>query len=169
MATQSRVWIEDNHARSSVITWVPVPIEKVFAYISEFNRHTEWGRNEITVTPLSSAPMGVGSRYKSVAKQAGQDWPSDLEVTGYEPPHRFEFTATGGPMDAPVGDPHRHEFLLTPENGGTRIELRRSDPKPPNWSTWLWALLKHPFVRASLYRRVETVENLRNELERQRI
>jgi hypothetical protein len=110
----------------------------------------------------------LGSKYQSVGKQGGKEWPSDLEVTAYEPPHRFEFTAAGGPLDSPVGDPHRHEFLIRPENGGTSLELRRSDPKPPSMSTLVWRLFGYLVVSATLAWRIETVENLRVELERQK-
>ena len=89
-----------------------------------------------------------------------------MAVTGFEPPRCFEFTATGGPLDAPIDQPHRHEFLLTPQDGGTRLELRRTDPKPPTWPAWLFGLLGNTITRISLGRRIETVESLRLQLER---
>ena len=124
--------------------------------------------DEITVMPVTPGPVKLGSRFKSVGRQAGKDWPSDLEVTGYEPPARFEFTATGGPLDSPPGDPHRHEFLLKAENDGTSIELRRSDPLPPNVAEWLFRLFGYLLLRSTLGKRKQTLENLVNRLESQK-
>ena len=167
MKTKARTWIQDGHILCSMSAWVPLPPEAVFAYVSDFSRHHEWARNALTITALGAGPAGVGSKYRSVARQAGKDWASDLEITGYEPPSRFEFTATGGPLDSPVDDPHRHEYRMRGENGGTLIELRRSDPKPPDWSPFLYRLLAGVLARATLNRRVEGFESLRAALEQQ--
>lgn len=168
MNTSGKAWVEGLRARSSVTTWVPLPPQEVFEYVSDFSRHHEWATNHITVTPVSEGPARLGSKYRSVGIQAGKEWPSELEISGYEPPRRFEFTATGGPLDAPDDDPHRHEFLMTPENGGTRLELRRTDPKPPSWPAWLFRLLGGPIVRGTMKKRIATVESLRTCLERQK-
>ena len=166
MKSNAHTWVQDGHIWCSIGAWVPLPQEAVFAYISDFSKHPEWARNELTITPLSTGPARVGSKYRSVARQAGKDWPSALEITGYEPPSRFEFTATGGPLDSPVDDPHRHEYILRPENGGTRLELRRSDPKPPDWNPLLYRLLAWPLASLTLSRRVEGFESLRVCLEK---
>lgn len=165
MGTSGRTWVEGSHAKSSVATWVSVPPEKVFAYVADMARHREWALDEITVTPVSPGPVGLGSRFRSVGRQLGKEWPSELEVTAYEPSDRFEFTATGGPLPSPDGDPHRHEFLLTPERGGTRLELRRTDPAPPNWPGLAFRLLGPLLVRSTLGKRTQTVERLRLRLE----
>lgn len=82
-------------------------------------------------------------------------------MTVFEPPHRFEFTATGGPGGTSLGHPHRHDFLFTPENGGTRIELRRTDPAP----NVLFAPIGPIVLRAVRGIRMRTVDNLRSRLE----
>lgn len=33
----------------------------------------------------------------------------------------------------PDDDPHRHRFIFTPDNGGTRIDQERWDPFSPAW------------------------------------
>jgi uncharacterized protein YndB with AHSA1/START domain len=158
--------MQDGSARSSVTAWVPLPPQQVFDYISDFSRHHEWAMDEIRITPVSPGHVKLGSTFRSVGKQAGKEWPSSLEVTAFEPPRSFEFTATGGPLDAPIDQPHRHEFILAPQDGGTRLELRRTDPKPPTWPAWLFRLFGDPIVRLSMGRRIETVERLRLQLER---
>lgn len=166
MKANGRAWMQDGSARSSVTARVPLPPQQVFDYISDFSRHHEWARNEISITPVSPGPVKLGSKFRSIGKQAGKEWPSSLEVTAFEPPRRFEFTATGGPLDAPLDQPHRHEFILTPQDGSTLLELRRTDPKPPTWPAWLFRLLGNAILRISMGHRVETIESLRLQLER---
>ncbi len=146
--------------------WVRVLPETAFAYVADITRHNEWTVNEIKVTPLTPGPVRLGSRYSAVGRQAGKDWPSQLEVTAYEPPRRFEFTATGGPAPAPESDPHRHEFLFTPQNGGTQLEVRRTDPAPSNWPSWFLYIFTS-LVMPILIRgpRIRTVERLRARLD----
>lgn len=164
MGTSCKVWLEGRYARSSVVTWAPVKPERASSYISDLTRHREWATNGIVVTPVSDGPIRVGSRFRSVGRQYGKEWPADLEVTEYDPPRSFAFTATGGPLPSPEGDPHRHEFLLTPEDGGTRLELRRCDPAPPSWPSWFWHLVGPLVLRSAVGTRIQTVERLRARL-----
>ena len=115
--------------RSSLTVWVPANPDQVFAYVSDITRHPEWAVHKVTVQPLDPAgPVRVGSRFTSSGRQGGRDWPSTLEVTIYERPRRFEFTATGGPIPSPAGNPHRHTFRFMPDGGGTRIVYERLNP-----------------------------------------
>ena len=165
MRTRGRTWVEGRRARSAVVAWVPAPPEAAFAYVADFTRHHEWTLDEVTVEPLTPGPVRMGSRYAAVGRQGGKDWPSQLEVTTYEPARRVAFTATGGPIGTPDDDPHRHEFLFRAHDNGTQIELRRTDPAPPRWPTWFCALVLAPLVRATLGKRLTTVERLAARLE----
>jgi hypothetical protein len=98
-----------------------------------------------------------------VGHQAGKEWPSELEVTVYDRPSTFEFTATGGPIGTPEDDPHRHTFTFTSEEGGTRIVLVRRDPLPADWSR-AKRFLTPILVRLTSGVRKRTVENLRQRL-----
>ncbi len=158
--------VEDHHFYHSIVTWVRIPPEQAFAYVADVSRHNEWSTNSIKITPLTPGPVRLGSKYAAVGRQWGKDWPSQLEVTGYEPPRRFEFTATGGPVSAPEGDPHRHEFLFIPERGGTRLEAQRWDPVPPTWSPWFtraFLVLVAPVLNMPI--RLRTIGNLRTRLD----
>ena len=104
-----------------------------------------------------------GARYRAVGRQGGKDWPSQLEVTIYNRPLTFEFTATGGPIGTPEDDLHRHTFTFTAEDGGTRIVLVRRDPYPPEWSPFKRALGR-VIVRLTLRIRKRTVAQLRRRL-----
>jgi|GEM_PF-369742 len=158
--------VENGHFHHSIVTWVRVSPETAFAYVSDISRHNEWAENEVKITPLTPGLVRLGSKYEAVGRQAGKDWPSQLEVTAFEPPRRFEFTATGGPIGTPEGDPHRHQFLFTPKNGGTELEVGRIDPAPPGWPLLLYrifAVLVRPFLLRGP--RTRTIENLRTKLD----
>ncbi len=158
--------VEGHRFYHAIVTRVRIPPEAAFAYVADISRHNEWTTNSIRVTPLTPGPVRLGSKYAAVGRQWGKDWPSELEVTGYEPSQRFEFTATGGPVGAPEGDPHRHEFLFTRESGGTRLEARRWDPIPSTWPSWqvrIFTVAVAPILNMPI--RLRTIENLRRRLD----
>ena len=164
--TPKYVAIENRHLLHTIVTWVRVPPEIAFAYVADITRHNEWASDKINVTPITPGPVQLGSKYTVVGRQGGKDWPSQLEVTGYEPPHRFAFTATGGPISTPEGDPHWHEFVFVPENGGTQLEVRRTDPAAPHWPSWLFHLFAFLVIPMLVRgRRIRTIERLRTRLD----
>jgi hypothetical protein len=159
-----RTWADQKAAHSSVETWVPCDPEKCFDYVTDFSRHSEWATNPVEIHPLDDAIKGgVGARFQAVGHQAGRDWPSKLEVTAYDRPSTFEFTATGGPIGTPEDDLHRHMFTFRPIAGGTRIVLVRRDPLPPDWSRAMRSLAPL-IVRLTSSSRKRTVANLRQRL-----
>ncbi len=131
---EGRTWADKTAAHSTVSMWVPLRPDVCFDYVSDMHRHAEWATNRIQITSVDPSQKALGARYKAIGHQAGKDWPSDLEVTIYDRPLTFEFTATGGPLGTPENDLHRHTLKFKAEDGGTRIELTRRDPLPPNWS-----------------------------------
>ena len=125
---QGRTWAYKTAAHSSVHTWVSCPPEACFDYVADFTRHSEWATNRVEITPVDPTQKGLGSRDKAVGHQAGKDWPSELEVTVYDRPSTFEFTASGGPIGTPEDDPHRHTFTFTPEDSGTADRVDSARP-----------------------------------------
>ncbi|TME68528.1 MAG: hypothetical protein E6I49_13840 [Chloroflexi bacterium] len=124
----ARLWVEGRDFRSDVSTWIDVAPEAAFAYVADMPRHREWAVHAIEVRRIEPGDTRLGSRFESRGKQGTRWWPSELEVVAYEPPRRFAFTATGGPLGTEEGRLHRHEFLFIPRDGGTAFELRRVDP-----------------------------------------
>ena len=160
---QGRTWADTAAAYSSVSTWVPSQPATCFDYVADFSRHDEWTTNPVTIAALDGDTRGLGTRYRAVGHQGGKDWPSELQVTIYNRPLTFEFTATGGPIGTPEDDPHRHTFTFTGEDGGTRIVLFRRDPYPSDWSRFKRALAP-VVIRITLGIRKRTVANLRQRL-----
>ncbi len=160
-----RAWRQGRRFKVQTSTWVCVPPETAFAYVADITQHNDWATDEIRVTQLTPGPVHLGTEYSSVGIQGGKEWPSHLVVTGFEPPRRFEFTASGGPIPAPDDDPHRHEFLFIPENGGTRIEVCKTDPAPDNMPSLLvWIMT--PIAKMTLGNRYLVMRNLQACLDR---
>lgn len=160
---QGKTWADAAAGHSSVSTWVPTDPTLCFDYVADFSRHDEWTRNPVKIEALDGDARGLGARYRAVGHQAGKDWPSELEVTIYDRPLTFEFTATGGPVGTPEDDPHRHTFTFTAEDGGTRVVLVRRDPFPHEWSRFKRAL-SPVIMRLTLGIRKQTLANLRQRL-----
>ena len=73
---------------------VRAPLQKVFDYVSDLAKHSEWSDGELTITPVATGPIAVGKEYLSKGQVAVQkNRPNQLQVTEYEPPRKFSFVA----------------------------------------------------------------------------
>ena len=103
-------------------TQINAPPEKVFAYVSDLEKHTEWSHcNEIKKT--SEGPVAVGSTYESHGQgPLGSTTNDKVEVTHYQPNQRF-----GWRSDGSLGMQFLWSFQLQPQDGGTLL-IERLDP-----------------------------------------
>jgi hypothetical protein len=158
------VWADQTAAHSVVGAWTPRRPASCFDYVADFAHHADWATEPVKISPVDPGnTRGIGARFHAVGHQFGKDWPSELEVTVYDRPHVFEFTATGGPIGTPEDDPHRHTFTFTAEADGTRIEEVRKDPFPPEWPRAKRALTP-VILFLSLGMRKRTMANLRDRI-----
>ena len=96
---------------------VHAPLQKAFDYVSDLTRHPEWSGGELKIEAVTSGPIAVGKEYQSRGEVAIQkDRPNTVQVTEYEPPHKFAFAAN----DPDFGKV-THEFTFTQQNGGVLI------------------------------------------------
>ncbi|HLO33964.1 MAG TPA: SRPBCC family protein [Anaerolineales bacterium] len=95
---------------------VHAPLQTVFDYVSDLSRHPEWSGG-LKIEAVSSGPIGVGKEYISHGEVAIQkDRPNKVQVSAYEPPHKFGFIA----HDPDFGNVS-HVFTFTKQNGGVLI------------------------------------------------
>jgi len=98
-------------------TFVHVPPQKAFDYVSDLTRHPEWSGGELKIEAITPGPIAVGKEYQSRGEVAIQkDRPNTVQVTEYEPPHKFAFAA----KDPDFGKV-THEFTFTGQNGSVLI------------------------------------------------
>jgi uncharacterized protein YndB with AHSA1/START domain len=94
---------------------INAPAEKVFSYLADFPRHTEWAANPLRIEQTSSGPVGVGTTFASVGHQLGRDWKDKLTVTEVVLNEKIVFESDG------KAGRFRHYFLLQEEGEGTRL------------------------------------------------
>ena len=85
----------------------------MFAFLTDPANDHRWRRHVKEIS--ASGPLGRGSVVHQVVEAGGTRHPADFEVTAFEPPTRFAFTVTAGPVK-PVG-----EFLFRPVGSGTEV------------------------------------------------
>src|SRR5512142_2413931 len=96
---------------------IHAPLQTVFDYVSDLTRHPEWSGGELKIEALTPGPIAVGKKYQSRGEVATQkDRPNTVEISEYEPPHKFGFVAN----DPDFGNVS-HVFTFTEQNGGVLI------------------------------------------------
>ena len=96
---------------------VHAPMQSVFDYVSDLTRHPEWSGGELKIEAVTSGPIAVGKEYRSRGEVAIQkDRPNTVQVTKYEPPHKFGIVAN----DPDFGKVS-HIFTFAEQNGGVLI------------------------------------------------
>ena len=93
--------------------------EEVFAYISDFTRHSEWNEG-LTVEKVSEGDVAVGTEYHSTGKQMGKSVKNTVIVTEIESPSKLSFTGSDGKVE------FLQQLTLSDHNGGTRLERTTS-------------------------------------------
>ena len=88
--------------------------EKVFAYVSDLEKHGEWGTHDNSVARRDDSPIGMGKVYDSIGHQFGTQ-KEVVTVIDYTPGKRFGYESTGK-----IGIV-RHAFELSPAGEGTRV------------------------------------------------
>ncbi len=95
---------------------INAPAEKVFDYLADITKHTEWSKREhkLQVEKTAQGPVGEGSTFKSVGYQFGRN-DDTVTITEYVPNERIVFQANGKVGLA------RHVFEIAPSDGGVRL------------------------------------------------
>jgi uncharacterized protein YndB with AHSA1/START domain len=74
------------------------PPAEVFAYATDVTKNAEWSADIVRAEQTSAGPVGVGTTSVLVQKVMGKEMQNGTEVTVYDPPHRFGFKTTSGPV-----------------------------------------------------------------------
>jgi uncharacterized protein YndB with AHSA1/START domain len=81
----------------TVETPIDRPADEVFAYVTDPGKLTTWQTNTVSSTPEDPGPVRLGTRLREVHRgPGGKEFPSLVEVTGYEPGRRFELRVIEG-------------------------------------------------------------------------
>lgn len=98
---------------------IDAPPERVWAIAGDLGRSHEWaGSGQVkSMNKTTEGTAGVGTKYVAQEKIL-VPFKAESEIVGYEPNCFIAWTAR--PMGPKVA-PHRWDFILTPEDGGTRL------------------------------------------------
>jgi uncharacterized protein YndB with AHSA1/START domain len=93
------------------------PPAEVFAYLTDVTKLPEW-QATASEAELDGA-VRVGSRIRERRHFLGRDVRTELEVTAYDPPRRFDVRSRGGPAAFAI----RHTLLPTADGTRLRAEV----------------------------------------------
>ena len=89
--------------------------EDVFAYLTDISRVPEWQSSARSAE--IDGEVRKGARIRERRTFMGHGVNVELEVTGYDPPRRFDLRSRGGPVSYEV------HHVLEPSGGGTRLDV----------------------------------------------
>ena len=76
-----------------VDTQIAAPVDRVFAAATDFSRASETIQGIKKVELLTDGPVGHGTRFRETRIMFGREATEVMEVTGFEPPHRYTLGA----------------------------------------------------------------------------
>src|SRR5213080_3642786 len=97
---------------TNVTVQIDRPVDEVFAFVTDPANFPRWAGALVKESRRTSpGPIGVGTTFTQANMLMGRRFISEMRVVTYEPPHRFEYETTSGPIRfaghytfAPVGD-----------------------------------------------------------------
>jgi carbon monoxide dehydrogenase subunit G len=92
------------------------PPEDVFSYLTDVSNLPEWQSSASSAE--ADEPLREGSRIRERRRFMGRDVKTELEVTAYEPPRRFDVKSRGGPVSYGI------HHALEPAATGTRLQVK---------------------------------------------
>ena len=97
---------------------IKAPVEKVFAYVTDFRKNAEWQEGVMESSQTPDGPTALGTKFKTVRTFLGQKLDATGEVTEFEPNKKFAFKSTSGPI--------KFSLWQTFESaaGGTKLSLK---------------------------------------------
>ncbi len=92
------------------------PIDVVFGYAAQFERHPEW-QDDLKAATIE-APPAVGVKGTETRQMGPRAHTYDWQVSAFDPPNRIGFETLSGPM-RPTGT-----MTFTAEDGATRVDFQ---------------------------------------------
>ena len=124
-----------DHGHSKI--WIDAPPHDVYRYLADFRLHPRW-RPQLTVEPAPAGQACVGDTYQTRGRHPERHRQNLETVTRLEPDEIVEFEG----LDQVLGTFH-HAFLLTQDDGGTRVTRTAA-------ANFRWRLLR--LLRPLVYR-----------------
>ena len=92
--------------------------EKVYRYLADFARHSEWSMSVAKIEQVTPGPIGVGTEFKS-SETLPQEFVSYAKITALEAPTRVAWESTDHQVFRT-----NWEFEISSNAGGTHLVQR---------------------------------------------
>ena len=138
-----------------VSTVIHCPIEKVFAFVANFENLPKWEKDFVEVQEVTYAPQCVGATYNCLLTFPGPATIAEFEIVECIPNQKITYQCEPGRPVRPHGS-----FLFEPVAGGTKI-TSRPQPEIPNPFGLLDGLMASSIEKHT----VEHLNNLKRLLE----
>ncbi|MCI0555407.1 MAG: SRPBCC family protein [Anaerolineae bacterium] len=138
---------------------VHAPLQTVFDYVSDLTKHPEWSGGELKIEAITPGPIAVGKEYQSHGEVAMQkDRPNTVQVTEYEPPHKFAIVSN----DPDFGKV-THVFTFTEQTGGVLVKRTMTVNLNPivsfGFRFFVYPLIGSPSMNKAMARLKAKLEN----------
>ena len=94
---------------------IDAPVGRVYSYLADLPRHTEWAAHPLKLTAASAGPTATGSRFESVGHMMGKDFHDEVTVTELKENSLISFEVVSG------NNLLRHRFTMRPSGSGTDL------------------------------------------------
>src|SRR2546421_298556 len=75
------------------------PVEEVFAFVADPANFPRWAGALVKESRQTSpGAVGIGTTFRQVNMLMGRRFVSEMRVVAYEPPRRYEYATTSGPI-----------------------------------------------------------------------
>jgi uncharacterized membrane protein len=96
-------------------TVINAPADKVFSYLADFPRHSEWAKHKLQIEQSSAGAVGQGTMFKSVGHEMGRANEETVTITEFRSGERITYEVQG------KAGHFRHWIQLSPADGGVEV------------------------------------------------
>ena len=128
---------------TNVTVQIDRPVDEVFAFVADPGNFARWAEDLVKESRQTSpGPVGVGTTFTQLNVLMGRRFVSEMRVATYEPPSRFEYVTTSGPIR------FAGHYTFAPVDGGTRF-TSVDESEPSGLLSYLQPLLQ-PFAQRQI-------------------
>lgn len=98
--------------------WIAASPEIIFAFISDVTNFPAVLPSVQHAEKLTEGSVGLGTRFRETRLMNGREATAEIEVTTYQPPHRYAATSTQHGITA------TYHYSFKAEEEGTRVDLQ---------------------------------------------
>lgn len=97
---------------------ITAPVDRVYRYLADFTRHSEWSMSVAKIEQVTPGPVAVGTEFKS-SESIPQEFVSFAKITALDEPTRVAWESTDHQVFRT-----NWELEISPIAGGTHLVQR---------------------------------------------